>query len=203
MTTCKVVKAESDILCTSRNAVDVVSVTGHGAQLEAGVEVTLIDNGMPVVCLKASDFGVSGYESPAELEANSELRAKVEAVRLAGLDDHLDLEPEVVHQLGEDRLAGNEGLGRRLGGLEVRPARVEESLRLEGRVSRGGEGRDLLDPGAPSAYVGTGLEFTINAGGTISADSAASNAYNIGPVVLNGSGTPGLGAQAAAAAASA
>ena len=70
-------------LLPTGNAADLVSVTGHGPELEAGVEVTLIDNGMPVVCLRASDFGVSGYETPAELEANSELRAKVEAVRLA------------------------------------------------------------------------------------------------------------------------
>jgi len=70
-------------LLPTGNPVDVISVTGQGAKLEAGVQVTLIDNGMPVVCLNASDFGVTGYESPAELEANSELRAKVEAVRLA------------------------------------------------------------------------------------------------------------------------
>ena len=66
-------------LLPTGNAVDVVSVPG----LEAGVEVTLIDNGMPVVCLNASDFGITGYETPAELEANADLRAKVEAVRLA------------------------------------------------------------------------------------------------------------------------
>ena len=43
----------------------------------------------------------------------------VEAARLAGLDLDADVEPEVAHQLLEDRLAGGEGLGRRLGGLEV------------------------------------------------------------------------------------
>jgi 4-oxalomesaconate tautomerase len=66
-------------LLPTGKAVDVVSVPG----LESGVEVTCIDNGMPVVCLKARDFGITGYESPAELEANADLRAKVEAVRLA------------------------------------------------------------------------------------------------------------------------
>lgn len=57
--------------------------TGNAVDLVNGVEVTCIDNGMPVVCLKAEDFGITGYESPAELEANTELRAKVEAIRLA------------------------------------------------------------------------------------------------------------------------
>ncbi|MBN9606315.1 MAG: 4-oxalomesaconate tautomerase [Actinomycetales bacterium] len=57
--------------------------TGHAVDVVEGVEVTCIDNGMPVVCLAASDLGISGYESPAELEANEALRAKVEAIRLA------------------------------------------------------------------------------------------------------------------------
>ena len=39
-----------------------------------GVDVTLIDNGMPVVILNASDFGVSGSESRGELEGNNELK---------------------------------------------------------------------------------------------------------------------------------
>lgn len=57
--------------------------TGHAVDVVEGVEVTCIDNGMPVVCLAASDLGITGYESPAELEADEELRAKVEAIRLA------------------------------------------------------------------------------------------------------------------------
>ena len=57
--------------------------TGNVVDLVNGVEVTCIDNGMPVVCLKAEDFGISGYETPAELEANQSLREKVEAIRLA------------------------------------------------------------------------------------------------------------------------
>ena len=38
---------------------------------------------MPVVCLAASDFGLSGQESPADLEGNAELTKRVEAIRLA------------------------------------------------------------------------------------------------------------------------
>lgn len=48
-----------------------------------GVDVTCIDNGMPVVVMRASDFGKTGYESPEELEADSELKARVEKIRLA------------------------------------------------------------------------------------------------------------------------
>ncbi|MBI3145347.1 MAG: 4-oxalomesaconate tautomerase [Pseudogulbenkiania sp.] len=56
--------------------------TGSKRDSFAGVEVTCIDNGMPVVLLRAADLGVSGYESPAELDANQPLKARVEEVRL-------------------------------------------------------------------------------------------------------------------------
>lgn len=46
------------------------------------VEVTCIDNGMPMVLLRASDVGVSGYESVTEMNANAELKAKINALRL-------------------------------------------------------------------------------------------------------------------------
>jgi 4-oxalomesaconate tautomerase len=57
--------------------------TGNAVDLVDGIEVTCIDNGMPVVCLAASDLGITGYETPAELEANDELKARVERIRLA------------------------------------------------------------------------------------------------------------------------
>ncbi|MDA8705311.1 4-oxalomesaconate tautomerase [Litoricolaceae bacterium] len=47
-----------------------------------GVDVTLIDNGMPVVILSASDFGVSGTESRDELDGNAELKSRLESIRL-------------------------------------------------------------------------------------------------------------------------
>jgi 4-oxalomesaconate tautomerase len=57
--------------------------TGNVADMVDGVRVTCVDNGMPVVCVAASDLGVSGQESAAELEADESLKAKVAAVRLA------------------------------------------------------------------------------------------------------------------------
>ena len=57
-----------------------------------GHEVTLVDNGMPVVLLRAADFGVTGDEAPSELESRAELRAALESIRrqagpLLGLGD--------------------------------------------------------------------------------------------------------------------
>jgi 4-oxalomesaconate tautomerase len=57
--------------------------TGSAADVIEGTRVTCIDNGMPVVCLAASDFGLTGQESPADLEGNAALRRRVEAIRLA------------------------------------------------------------------------------------------------------------------------
>jgi 4-oxalomesaconate tautomerase len=57
--------------------------TGNVADEIEGTRVTCIDNGMPVVCLAAADFGLSGQESPAGLEADTELTKRVEAIRLA------------------------------------------------------------------------------------------------------------------------
>jgi 4-oxalomesaconate tautomerase len=47
-----------------------------------GIEVTCIDNGMPVVVMSAEALGASGYESCAELNANATLKQKIESIRL-------------------------------------------------------------------------------------------------------------------------
>lgn len=56
--------------------------TGNVVDVIDGIETTLIDNGMPVVVMRASDLDVRGDESPSELEANETLRAKLESIRL-------------------------------------------------------------------------------------------------------------------------
>ena len=56
--------------------------TGHEIDEVDGVPVTLIDNGMPVVVMRASDFGRTGYESRDALDADTELKARLEAIRL-------------------------------------------------------------------------------------------------------------------------
>lgn len=56
--------------------------TGHVRDEVEGVEVTCVDQGMPVVVLRAADLGVRGDESCEQLEADDRLRARLEAVRL-------------------------------------------------------------------------------------------------------------------------
>ena len=65
------------------------SMTG-GAMLPTGnavdgiedVDCTLIDMGMPIVVMDAADFGLSGQESREALDNDTDLKARIEAIRL-------------------------------------------------------------------------------------------------------------------------
>jgi 4-oxalomesaconate tautomerase len=66
--------------------------TGHVRDTVDGVEVTCVDNGMPVVLALASSFGLTGHESHEELAADTGLAERVDAFRteagaLMGLGD--------------------------------------------------------------------------------------------------------------------
>ncbi len=56
--------------------------TGSVVDRIDGINVTCIDNGMPVVVLQASDLGISGYESRESLDNNQQLKEKLESIRL-------------------------------------------------------------------------------------------------------------------------
>ncbi|NHF64132.1 4-oxalomesaconate tautomerase [Microcella pacifica] len=108
--------------------------TGNAIDVVDGVEVTCIDNGMPVVCLTASDFGITGYETPAELEANTELRARIESVRLAvgELMNLGDVTNKTVPKMSLLSPARDGGL---LSTRTFIPHRVHESIGVLGAVS--------------------------------------------------------------------
>ncbi|MFY7912831.1 MAG: PrpF domain-containing protein [Emticicia sp.] len=55
--------------------------TGNATDIIEGIEATCIDNGMPIVIMRASDFGLVGNESKEVLEANEPLRQKIEQIR--------------------------------------------------------------------------------------------------------------------------
>ncbi len=55
--------------------------TGNAADPVAGIACTLIDNGMPCVVMRAADLGIAGTEIRETLEANTELKARLEAIR--------------------------------------------------------------------------------------------------------------------------
>ena len=57
--------------------------TGNVRDVIDGIEVTCIDNGMPLVMFKASDVGRTGYESVDQMNADTELKARIERLRIA------------------------------------------------------------------------------------------------------------------------
>jgi 4-oxalomesaconate tautomerase len=70
--------------------------TGSLHDVIDGVQVTCMDNGMPVVVARAADFGVTGYEPVPELATKADLNDRVQSLRLQagklmGLGDVSDL----------------------------------------------------------------------------------------------------------------
>lgn len=57
--------------------------TGHVVDVIDGIPCTLIDNGMPVIVLRASDVSRTGYETVEVLNKDSELKERLERIRLA------------------------------------------------------------------------------------------------------------------------
>ena len=57
--------------------------TGRPTDRIEGFEVTLIDNGMPCVVLRAEDAGIAGTESRETLDNDAALKARLERLRLA------------------------------------------------------------------------------------------------------------------------
>lgn len=66
-------------------APDALLPTGRVRDVLDGTEATCIDAGMPVVLLDADDFGVTGRETPPELEADTGLAARLARIRQAAL----------------------------------------------------------------------------------------------------------------------
>lgn len=101
--------------------------TGNVVDEVGGHRATLIDNGMPVVLLRADDFGVAGDETPAELEARADLRAEVERLRRAagplfGLGDVTDQTVPKMFLLSPPQAGGS------LSTRAFIPARVHTSI---------------------------------------------------------------------------
>ena len=56
--------------------------TGNVHDSVDGIEVTCVDNGMPVVVALADSFGLTGYETHEQLAGNPELLERIDAFRL-------------------------------------------------------------------------------------------------------------------------
>lgn len=71
-----------DFLDIAGGATGALLPTGNAGDEIDGVAATLIDNGMPVVVMRADALGITGYETCAELESDNDLRFRLETIRL-------------------------------------------------------------------------------------------------------------------------
>jgi 4-oxalomesaconate tautomerase len=81
-----------DFADTEGSATGSLLPTGRVRDSIDGVDVTCVDNGMPVVLALAEAFGLTGYETHEELAADAALLARIDALRtkagdLMGLGD--------------------------------------------------------------------------------------------------------------------
>ncbi|MEM7443747.1 MAG: 4-oxalomesaconate tautomerase [Pseudomonadota bacterium] len=67
---------------TAGSSCGALSPTGRAVDTFDDARVTCIDNGMPTVVLLASELGISGDETRDELDANEDLKARLESIRL-------------------------------------------------------------------------------------------------------------------------
>lgn len=123
--------------------------TGNPVDTIEGVACTLIDNGMPCVVMRAADVGATGYEDRETLDAATEVKARVEAIRLAAgplmnLADVADKSVPKMMLVAAPRHGG---------AVTVRsfiPRRAHASLGVLGAVS---VATACLLPGSPAADV--------------------------------------------------
>jgi 4-oxalomesaconate tautomerase len=123
--------------------------TGNAVDVVNGVPVTLIDNGMPCVVMRAEDVGITGYEDRDWLDGNSELKAAIEGIRLA-VGERMNLGDVIEKSVPKMMLVAPPVHG---GAITVRsfiPHRAHATIGVLGAVS---VATACLIPGSPAADV--------------------------------------------------
>lgn len=123
--------------------------TGNAVDVVNGVPVTLIDNGMPCVVMKAADVGTTGYEDRDTLDADTGLKARIEAIRLT-VGERMNLGDVRGKSVPKMMLVAPPHLG---GAVTVRsfiPHRAHATIGVLGAVS---VATACLIPGSPAAEV--------------------------------------------------
>lgn len=123
-----------DFLDVAGSSCGALLPTGCVSDRIDGIEVTCIDNGMPVVILDAADFGLTGDESPEALEANSVLKQRVEKLRLE-LGPRMNLGDVAKKTVPKMSLISPARHGGQLNTRTFIPHRVHEAIGVLGAVS--------------------------------------------------------------------
>lgn len=146
-----------------------------------GVPVTCIDNGMPVVVLRAEDFGISGDETPEQLENDATLKSRIEAIRLA-VGPRMNLDDVTRKTVPKMCLVSPPRRGGTISTRTFIPHRVHESIGVLGAVSvatacmtpgsvatqvakrSGGTPSQRIEVEHPTGFFTVDIEVTIEAG---------------------------------------
>jgi 4-oxalomesaconate tautomerase len=140
-----------DFLDVAGSSCGALLPTGNVVDRVDGIEVTCVDNGMPVVILDGADFGLGGGESPAQLEADAALTARIEAIRLA-IGPRMNLGDVARKTVPKMALVS---APKRGGAIDTRtfiPHRVHEAIGVLGAVS---VATSCMLPGSVAARVAT------------------------------------------------
>jgi 4-oxalomesaconate tautomerase len=125
--------------------------SGHTIDEIHGVSCTLIDNGMPIVVIAAADLGLTGQESRETLEANAELKARIEAIRLEA-GHIMNLGDVTMAPVPKMTLVSAPANGGAINTRSFIPHRVHASIGLFAAVSLASA---CLLPGSPAARLAT------------------------------------------------
>jgi 4-oxalomesaconate tautomerase len=133
--------------------------TGNVADVVDGLTATCIDNGMPVVILRAADFGLAGTEAPADIEARSDVKARIERIRLA-LGPKMNLGDVAAKTVPKMTLVAPPSASGVIATRTFIPHRVHEAIGVLGAVS---VATACLVPGSVAAGIarvapGTGVQ---------------------------------------------
>jgi len=123
--------------------------TGNAFDEVNGVKVTLIDNGMPCVVMKAADVGITGYEDRESLDGNTGLKARIEAIRLA-VGERMNLGDVKEKSVPKMMLVAPPRDGGAVCVRSFIPHRAHASIGVLGAVS---VATACLVPGSPAAEV--------------------------------------------------
>ena len=135
--------------------------TGNAVDIINGVPVTLIDNGMPCVVLRAADVGITGYEDRDALDNDTVLKAKIEAIRLA-VGERMNLGDVSAKSVPKMMLVAPPKHG---GAVTVRsfiPHRAHATIGVLGAVSVASACLIKGSPAADVAVIGDGARKTLS-----------------------------------------
>jgi 4-oxalomesaconate tautomerase len=124
----------TDFLDVAGSSCGALLPTGSVVDVVEGIEVTCIDNGMPVVIIRAADLGKTGEEAPEALEADSALRSRIEKIRLA-LGPRMNLGDVTRKTVPKLSLVSKARHGGVISTRTFIPHRVHEAIGVLGAVS--------------------------------------------------------------------